>query len=369
MKSIYKKDVTVLLDEGVTKFEGDDGRFYYVYLIKFSNGNYYIGKHTTKRFDDGYCGSGVLLNREFSREKENAIKRICGFYKNEKEVNEAEELLISDKYKTDSKCLNFVKGGQGGFSDFMVRKSANLRKNKTLSEETKRKMSESQKGRKHTDETKEKISKWHKNFFLTEDGKKKKEKIANAQKGRKKNEDEIKRLSLAHKKLMSEKGKNYWTEDGYKKVIESLKKSKKHVWTDEEKEQARERSKNWALSHDMKHSEETKQKISKALKGRKKSKETIEKIRLSHIGTKASDETRMKMSNQRQGRNNSRYISNEIEMYDTEWNFIRIFFDAIDAKDYIVSNVNEKATTNEIFVACRTGKTRYGHKWKMKQRH
>lgn len=369
MKSFYNKDIKVLFNEGVNKFEGNDGRFYYVYSINFSNGNYYIGKHTTKNFNDGYCGSGVLLNREFLREKNEAIKHIIGFYHNGKELGEAENLAIGEKYKTDEKCLNFVKGGEGGFSELMVLKSIASRKKNGITEETRKKMSESQKGRKHSKETKEKISNWHKNLFSTEEGNEKRKKISNAQTGRIKSSDEIKKISESHKKLLQERGNGYWSSEGYDRMILSLRTAKPHVWTDDEREKARERSKKWANEHKITHTEEERRKISAALKGRKKSKEEIEHNRLAHIGLKASDEAKKKMSEAHSGRKNPRYISNEIEMYDVEWNLIDVFSDAIDAKDFIVKNVNEKAKTEEIFIACRTGKTRYGHKWKMKERH
>ena len=84
----------------------------------------------------------------------------------------------------------------------------------------------------------------------------------------------------------------------------------------------------------------------------------------SKIGKKASEETKKKFSEMRSGRKNSNYCSNKIEMYDLNWVFIREFIDCIDACEYIKKNVNEKATTKEIFVACRTGKTRYNYKWK-----
>ena len=369
MKTLYNKSIETLLNEGVSKFEGDDGRFYYVYSINFSNGNYYIGKHSTKNFDDGYCGSGVLLNREFLREKNEAIKYIIGFYRNGKELSEAEELYLGNKYKTDEKCLNFVKGGKGGFSELMVSRSIAARKKKGITDETRKKMSDSQKGRKHSKETKDKISNWHKNMFLTEAGDEKKEKIANAQRGRVKSKEEIKKLSESHKKLMQERGRGYWTKEGYDKMIESLANAKPHVWTDDERRKASERSKKWANEHKITHTEEERKKIRAALKGRKTSKEEIEHNRLAHIGLKASDETKKKMSEARSGRKNPRYIDNEIEMYDLEWNLMGVFSDAIEASDYIVRNVNKKANTSEIFIACRTGKTRYGHKWKMKERH
>ena len=46
-------------------------------------------------------------------------------------------------------------------------------------------------------------------------------------------------------------------------------------------------------------------------------------------------------------------------------NLIHTFNDGIEALEYVIKNINSKASTSEIFVACRSGKTRYKHKWKM----
>ena len=51
-------------------------------------------------------------------------------------------------------------------------------------------------------------------------------------------------------------------------------------------------------------------------------------------------------------------------MYDENWVLQETFVDGISACEFIKEAINPKANTREIFVACRTGKTRYKHKWK-----
>lgn len=365
MNSVYKKEVPTFYDNNVEKKMGENNKFYYVYKILFSNGNYYIGKHTTKNFDDGYCGSGTLLHREFLRENKGANKIILGFYDNNEEVDNAEDFFLGDKYKTDEKCLNFIRGGMGGFSEEMIKNAVSIRKGKKLPKETTLKMSAAHKGKKHSDKTKEKISKWHKEMFLTDKGTEKKQKIANVQHNRKKSEEEIKKISVSHKRIMEEKGKSYWSEQGFEKMKKALRESsEKRVYTEEMLEKLKKASREWHATHKMILSEEAKRKIGDALRGKKKTEEHKEKLRLSRIGKKATLETRKKMSEKTKGQNNPKYVSGKIEMYDIEGNLLQTFNDGIEACAFIKENVNKKAISHEIFFACKTGRIRYGYKWK-----
>ena len=85
----------------------------------------------------------------------------------------------------------------------------------------------------------------------------------------------------------------------------------------------------------------------------------------SRLGKKASLETKEKMSKMRKGRGNSRYIPNKIDMLDLNGNTIKHFNDCIEAVEFIKENINPKANSSEIFIACRTNRIRYNYKWKM----
>lgn len=63
----------------------------YIYKIIFENGFYYIGKHTTKKLDDNYGGSGVKL-KQYREENPNIKwkKEILCFCDSLNELNEKE---------------------------------------------------------------------------------------------------------------------------------------------------------------------------------------------------------------------------------------------------------------------------------------
>lgn len=99
--------------------------FYYTYKITLLCGSlknhYYLGKHSTKNLNDGYCGSGKILVNYFKRfPKKKGItytKEIIDFFDTEEQVFKGEELLIGDKWKTDPLCLNMVPGGKGYYCE------------------------------------------------------------------------------------------------------------------------------------------------------------------------------------------------------------------------------------------------------------
>lgn len=98
----------------------------YTYRITLLQGSlkgcYYLGQHTTKNINDGYCGSGRIVRDYYEKYKTiegvSYTKEILGFYNSQEELNKAEYELIGDLYKTDPKCLNLRAGGeQAGMCD------------------------------------------------------------------------------------------------------------------------------------------------------------------------------------------------------------------------------------------------------------
>jgi hypothetical protein len=158
-------------------------KFYYTYKIiclkgSFA-GHYYLGQHKTNDLNDGYTGSGTKIQHYFKKynkiENETYIKQILNFYDNVDELNEAEEILIGDKWKTDPLCLNLCAGGRGYNMNYKHNRKSHIcseackqkigAKNKgnkarlgmKASEETKQKMREAIKNRpKINDETRNK---------------------------------------------------------------------------------------------------------------------------------------------------------------------------------------------------------------------
>ena len=252
----------------------------------------------------------------------------------------------------------------------LIKKSSHSRRGKKRSKESIEKQRITCTGKQHTTATKEKMSLIKKDYFNTIAGEKHKEHIRETRQ----------KIGCSNntKKILSEKAKErwkriyneYWTDERKKENKEHMIKIRELANTEESKKKLSNSLKEYYKTHNhpklgTKLNEETKLKISKANKGKSKTSEHCRKISESKKGKKLKDETKQKFSQQRRGRGNSRYIPNKIEMYDLQMNLLNIFNDGIEAVEFIINNINAKANTSEIFVACRTGKTRYKHKWKM----
>lgn len=75
--------------------------YHYIYKItNLINGKVYIGRHSTKNIDDGYMGSGTVLRESIKKHgKQNFIKEILEYTKTFDELCNLEEEYIK-KYKT-----------------------------------------------------------------------------------------------------------------------------------------------------------------------------------------------------------------------------------------------------------------------------
>lgn len=134
--------------------------------------HYYIGKHTTDNFDDGYAGSGNIILEYFEKygkiEGVTYTKVILEYNRTKRENAKREEEIIGDLFLTDPLCLNLKQGGEGGSpkgvkkSATMRRKLSESRKGIVYEESTLKKMSQTRTGKKHSEETKKKMSESHK---------------------------------------------------------------------------------------------------------------------------------------------------------------------------------------------------------------
>lgn len=100
------------------------------------NGKFYIGMHKTNNINDGYLGSGVLLEKAIKKYgKENFIRDILFECKCEKEMILFEEALLTEEYIKSNfgKIYNLASGGKGGGFIWEL-----------LSEEKKKELSENQ---------------------------------------------------------------------------------------------------------------------------------------------------------------------------------------------------------------------------------
>lgn len=87
--------------------------YYTIYKITNRlNGKFYIGKHITKKLDDGYMGSGKLIKAAIKKYGvENFQKDILYIFDTEVQMNETEAKLVV----LCEQSYNLCPGGQGGF--------------------------------------------------------------------------------------------------------------------------------------------------------------------------------------------------------------------------------------------------------------
>jgi len=93
----------------------EDGKYRIVYCTHNKiNHNNYVGKHTTKDYQDGYSGSGLLLERAIKKYgKENFETRFCCFCETNEDLNEAEKYWIA-YFESIENGYNIAIGGGGG---------------------------------------------------------------------------------------------------------------------------------------------------------------------------------------------------------------------------------------------------------------
>lgn len=92
-------------------------KYHYIYkTVDLRNGNYYLGMHSTSDLEDGYLGSGKRLRHTIRKYgKENFKLEILEFLPNRESLVKREKELITEDIIKDPKCINLIKGGQGGF--------------------------------------------------------------------------------------------------------------------------------------------------------------------------------------------------------------------------------------------------------------
>jgi group I intron endonuclease len=91
--------------------------FHYVYCIEnLINGKVYVGKHSTNDLDDGYMGSGTLLNRAIKKHGiENFRKHVLETFQTSEEALEFEKQLVTEELVADNNTYNLTLGGAGSW--------------------------------------------------------------------------------------------------------------------------------------------------------------------------------------------------------------------------------------------------------------
>ena len=81
------------------------------------NGKIYIGAHSTDNLDDGYLGSGKLINEAISKYGPGAFTREILFsFSTPEEMYEKEKQLVNEQFVARRDVYNIVTGGFGGFN-------------------------------------------------------------------------------------------------------------------------------------------------------------------------------------------------------------------------------------------------------------
>ena len=134
----------------------------YIYqIVDTTTHEYYIGKRqNTNPNTDGYWGSGYNRICRSAKKHNGANGRyrkdiLINGVRNEK-LGKLEEIIIGDRYETDSLCLNKIAGGTGG----AAKGNTNGRggKGKVISQKTKDKIAAALKGVPKSDEHKANLS-------------------------------------------------------------------------------------------------------------------------------------------------------------------------------------------------------------------
>lgn len=91
--------------------------YHFVYkTINLINGNFYYGIHSTTDLDDGYLGSGLLIEKAIKKHGPNNFKReIIQFFPSKEGARELERQIVNEQLLENRNCYNRALGGQGGF--------------------------------------------------------------------------------------------------------------------------------------------------------------------------------------------------------------------------------------------------------------
>jgi hypothetical protein len=91
--------------------------FYYLYRItNLLNDKIYIGVHKTNDMNDGYMGSGKIINMAIKRYGiDNFRKDILEIFQDQKSMYEREKEYITEEFLSRKDVYNIRRGGHGGF--------------------------------------------------------------------------------------------------------------------------------------------------------------------------------------------------------------------------------------------------------------
>lgn len=145
--------------------------YYYLYKVtNLVNNKFYIGVHKTKNIDDGYMGSGKIIQQAIEKYGiANFKKEILEVFNDPETMYNREKEIVTEEFLSHPNVYNLKEGGSGGF-DFITKNRLNL------TPEVLRKRGESIKlayklnprtyiGKNHSEQTKQQISEKRKAYY------------------------------------------------------------------------------------------------------------------------------------------------------------------------------------------------------------
>jgi hypothetical protein len=105
----------------------EDKMFYYLYEIRNTvNDKIYIGVHQTKDINDGYMGSGTVINKAYEKYgKDKFIKTILEYFDTREDMIDREKEIVTDDFLLREDTYNVRRGGTGGF-DYINKNGLNI---------------------------------------------------------------------------------------------------------------------------------------------------------------------------------------------------------------------------------------------------
>lgn len=126
--------------------------YYTIYkTTNLVNSKIYIGMHVTDDPNDGYLGSGKVLQQAIRKYgKEKFKKEILFVFDNEQEMKDKEKEIVTEAFCLRNDTYNLCNGGKGGFG-YINRSGIVKFKGRKHSTETREKISSKMSGRKYPD--------------------------------------------------------------------------------------------------------------------------------------------------------------------------------------------------------------------------
>jgi hypothetical protein len=112
--------------------------YYYLYeVINLLNGKIYVGAHKTRNLDDGYMGSGKVIQSAIKKYgKDNFQRNILEFCSSAEEMYRREKEIVTEDFLARDDTYNIRRGGSGGF-DYINKNGLNYKGYDTVADRNK----------------------------------------------------------------------------------------------------------------------------------------------------------------------------------------------------------------------------------------